>query len=583
MANNRFDKMYTDIEYLSKKEVAEQLGNNMADNIWRQVTDYREKYRFSLDIKRFNHIPFSIVLTPYIMGISNEAERQMVKFSAQFEKYKNRQAISETKSLDQFKHEVIKEDLFVMSMQKDYKIGEKDIEILMDDNNLQLKNTLLYGFYNAHRYLVDHPNLPIDKNLFKDLLSKLLGSDLTDPSQIYRTQNNIAESADYLAIPELMNQFFDYYNAGFSLSPFIVASILFIDLMYIQPFQNFNEEIATLLFMKVLQQAGYGTSSYYLSIGEFILQKHGEFITQFEEIKHSGDMTYGVVFLSRLAYDAIEWRCKALMTLPEPEPSYGNVRVIEKVVEKVVEKEVPVYIEKPVPQPIIEEKIVHQEIEPERESEEKEPLENEVEVIKPFVAPTEVRKSTYEFEQDPFLKFEAKKEEPEIKVTETVVEEEVSKPLVEVTPVVEPTPIPEVKVEPVIQSEEVKPQEQPVVAPKEELKPQEQYVAPKVVAQPLSNDIKLDLDSLEGLEETEYAQRLVEMQPLLKYRQALFFATHRVYGSYYTIGQFKKFNECAYETARTSMDFLTSLGLYRKEQLKNKFVYTPAIKIGGEF
>ncbi|MDD3422703.1 MAG: Fic family protein, partial [Bacilli bacterium] len=311
MANNRFDKMYTDIEYLSKKEVAEQLGNNMADNIWRQVTDYREKYRFSLDIKRFNHIPFSIVLTPYIMGISNEAERQMVKFSAQFEKYKNRQAISETKSLDQFKHEVIKEDLFVMSMQKDYKIGEKDIEILMDDNNLQLKNTPLYGFYNAHRYLVDHPNLPIDKNLFKDLLSKLLGSDLTDPSQIYRTQNNIAESADYLAIPELMNQFFDYYNAGFSLSPFIVASILFIDLMYIQPFQNFNEEIATLLFMKVLQQAGYGASSYYLSIGEFILQKHGEFITQFEEIKHSGDMTYGVVFLSRLAYDAIEWRCKA--------------------------------------------------------------------------------------------------------------------------------------------------------------------------------------------------------------------------------------------------------------------------------
>ncbi|MDD2434615.1 MAG: Fic family protein, partial [Bacilli bacterium] len=484
---------------------------------------------------------------------------------------------------DQFKHEVIKEDLFVMSMQKDYKIGEKDIEILMDDNNLQLKNTLLYGFYNAHRYLVDHPNLPIDKNLFKDLLSKLLGSDLTDPSQIYRTQNNIAESADYLAIPELMNQFFDYYNAGFSLSPFIVASILFIDLMYIQPFQNFNEEIATLLFMKVLQQAGYGASSYYLSIGEFILQKHGEFITQFEEIKHSGDMTYGVVFLSRLAYDAIEWRCKALMTLPEPEPSYGNVRVIEKVVEKVVEKEVPVYIEKPVPQPIIEEKIVHQEIEPERESEEKEPPENEVDIIKPFVAPVESKKSTYEFEQDPFLKFEAKKEEPEIKVTETVVEEEITKPQVEVTPVVEPTPIPEVKVEPVIQSEEVKPQEQPVVAPKEKPKPQEQYVAPKVMAQPLSNDIKLDLDSLEGLEETEYAQRLVEMQPLLKYRQALFFATHRVYGSYYTIGQFKKFNECAYETARTSMDFLTSLGLYRKEQLKNKFVYTPATKIGGEF
>ena len=35
-------------------------------------------------------------------------------------------------------------------------------------------------------------------------------------------------------------------------------------------------------------------------------------------------------------------------------------------------------------------------------------------------------------------------------------------------------------------------------------------------------------------------------------------------------------NECAYETARTSMDNLVSEGFYQKEMIKNKkYVYTP--------
>ena len=577
-----FAQKFTDIEYLSKKEVADQLGNNMADSIWRQVTEYREKYRFPLDVKRFDHIPFSIVITPSIMGISNSTERQMLRFAAQYEKYKNRQAISESKTLDQFKHDVIKEDLYVMSMRKDYKISEKDIEVMMDESSMHLKNTELYGFYEAHKYLIDHPSLALDKQLYKDLLSKLLGAPLTNINQVYRSQNNVAEAADFLAVPEYMNQLFEFYNSGFELSPFVIAAVLYLYIMYVQPFQKFNEELAVLTYMKVLQEAGYGEASYFLSIDEFILQKHGEFISQFEEIKNSGDLTYGVVFLSKLAYDAIVWRKQSLVKLPEPEPSYGNVRVIEKVVEKVVEKEVPVYIEKPVPQPIIHE------IEKEPEVEQPIP-EEQADIqdiqIQPFRAEEhpEEKRSTYEFEHDPFLKYEDHKEakpepvvapaapvaepkpEPKITVVETVVSEKIE-PVVapqEVAAPIAPTPAPVVA-------------PTPVVEPQVTVKPQ---IKPAAKLSDIPTDVSASVAELEGLEETEYARRLVEMQPLIKYRQALFYATHRVVGRYYSISEYKNFNECAYETARTSMDFLTAAGLYRKEQVKNKFVYTPvAIK-----
>jgi hypothetical protein len=41
---------------------------------------------------------------------------------------------------------------------------------------------------------------------------------------------------------------------------------------------------------------------------------------------------------------------------------------------------------------------------------------------------------------------------------------------------------------------------------------------------------------------------------------------------------YQKEMNVVYETARTSMEQLVSLGYYRRESVKNKFVYTPVKK-----
>ena len=74
------------------------------------------------------------------------------------------------------------------------------------------------------------------------------------------------------------------------------------------------------------------------------------------------------------------------------------------------------------------------------------------------------------------------------------------------------------------------------------------------------------------------AQNLLEEDPFLKKGQAHFYVRHCTKGKYYTIQQYKKSEGCVYETARTSMDNLARLGYYRREQVKNKFVYTPIDK-----
>ena len=81
-----------------------------------------------------------------------------------------------------------------------------------------------------------------------------------------------------------------------------------------------------------------------------------------------------------------------------------------------------------------------------------------------------------------------------------------------------------------------------------------------------------------GLDEAEARRlevHLLELDPSLKKGEARFYARHCTLGKMYTIQQFKQANRCAYETARTGMEHLVELGYYRKEQIKNKFVYTP--------
>ena len=87
---------------------------------------------------------------------------------------------------------------------------------------------------------------------------------------------------------------------------------------------------------------------------------------------------------------------------------------------------------------------------------------------------------------------------------------------------------------------------------------------------------------LDEKEATRLEQDLLESDPSLKKGEARFYARHCTMNKRYTIAQYKKALGCAYETARTSMEHLVALGYYRKEQIKNKFIYTPVLRRKGE-
>ena len=128
-------------------------------------------------------------------------------------------------------------------------------------------------------------------------------------------------------------------------------------------------------------------------------------------------------------------------------------------------------------------------------------------------------------------------------------------------------PAPARVAEPVPQKEE-EPEEQPVIE-----QPKKKTVKVTYIQEELAVAyIPVALDEKQAV---LLEQDLLERDPELKKGEAKFYARHCTKGKKYTIAQYKKSLRCAYETARTSMDHLAELLYYRKEKIKNKYVYIP--------
>jgi len=189
----------------------------------------------------------------------------------------------------------------------------------------------------------------------------------------------------------------------------------------------------------------------------------------------------------------------------------------------------------------------------------------EVEVKKDlYQADEEVVEDTkieVEPEPDLFASFKTEEEKPE-----PVVEAKVEEPEAIPEPIIEES---EDK-EPEVHKEKEEIKEEPKV---EQFDFEPRFVEPKVqYSQAMSIGVPMTISE----EEAEIiSDRLLEMDPRLSKGQAHFLARHCLVGMSYTVDQYKKELDCAYETARSSMNGLVEMGYYEKKAFRKKFVYTP--------
>jgi hypothetical protein len=282
---------YTDEQYASKSEVSKSLGTSMVDALWDQIQAYRQQFSRLLSIQTIDKHYFYIVITPVMLERVSSIERQLMKALG---------TMSQAGSIQRIHPELL--SLFIpltRTLATRYQLNMQpgDEQYLINHESSLAPSTALTRYLTALQLIAHRRQTLIDEELFGDLLMTLYGHDqfasfyriketLNQPRQLVA---KIYQEAPIVLIEPLVATLISTIKQ-MTLSPIIVATIALYNLLYIKPFDAFNEEIAALVFKNILIHAGYESIATYLDIESIIFDPTLESVML--EVQKTQDITY---------------------------------------------------------------------------------------------------------------------------------------------------------------------------------------------------------------------------------------------------------------------------------------------------
>ena len=466
---------FSDEIYATKDDVKRALNMSSIDSIWEKVTTYRSYYLHQTPLKNVERVPFSVVLPPRltstIVGLEKRLSKLLIKYS--------RHGSFGSEVIKDFARKAYITILRILSEINGINIGEDTLRAIVDETlpTIPVEYLVINNYYLTLKYFKNRYAGPISPMLICSMYAQLLHTEF-DPTSLtsYYRRTELNEKADHVfigrhyeaapidRIEEMMTTMCDFLNNS-SLFGIVKSVIAYFYILYIKPFEDFNEEIAILTMKYVLAHCDNEDIATFLSLEELLQKERKNYIKSLNlESEMKLDFTYILSYI---------------------------VQLIEEMISD---------------------------------------IEDNIQSL------------------DAILLFQEQRREDRPSVEQHI--QQVS---------VAPTSQVEVK-------------EESVIELPQEVKITPSYNVERKVALPIL-PVGLDENDAELV-----AQHLIELYPTMRKNQAEFYARHCTIGKYYTISQYKKEQNVAYETARTSMDNLVNLGFYKKENIRNKFVYTPTLK-----
>ncbi len=546
--NDVIARRFTDERYLSKSEIQLEMRTSLVDGYWKAVLAYREDFKKKLPFHGIRKLPFYYVETPAI-------REKITSFSARLDSFLLKLSnLFPTLDGRSIRQETLFEILDSIDVEGDFQMSELSLKALINgtyDEEQPFHEPLI----NYHSLLNKLSERPYEGGV-EDFLAYAYGElrgegeELTefyrlgdlDPSveRIKWLSDAIYPSAPAGEVEGLMGEFVPYLSHNDDLY-FVSAVFALYFLTYVKPFaHDYNAMMASLLFKERYASLSRRPSAYLFPFERLLVPGRGKGGLSLldpgnkkrellkKEVQRSGDLTY-------ILFDAIDGIGGIIQRLEE---KIAAIRLSDMKKEAMLDKE---------------------ELSSIRESTSSFLEEGQLSL---FDSPAEEETKPAPLPPAPHPVPEA----PAPVIPERiapVVPHEVPAAEVEKEEV-PPAPAPEPEGKASLTSKE-----------KEEVKPV-RLLSPEEFGE--GKSLFIEPQRLSEKEAREYVLYLLETNPALSRKQAAFLSTHCTMGRYYTIQQFKTSARVAYETARTSMDKLASLGYYEKLQVKNKFVYTPVMK-----
>lgn len=536
MALNELAYRFTETNYSTKNEVCRELKMTLIDNIWSNILSYRSGFNSYLTLKNIFKASFVYCGCPSTNNLAKAVEDKIDRICNQYfksdfdsESYKNAAMFS------------VLSEVAVKNRVNRY---EKTIQNILTNPSAtaSVSQASIINYYQALNIL----NKSLNDDINIDYVGRLYASlkNLNRISSFYRRkeddsqENRVLIDRVYTAAPvaqieTMMDNFYSFIN--FSSLPLISKVIIaYFFIIYVKPFEDHNEEMAVLIAKSVLKKGNNPDFAHLINL-EFLLNEQIDAQRKtFAEVQKTYDITYSVRFIGNLINRYLDDYSDSVARkftidikndlYQADDGEYEQFSLFEtdskpgQTVEAIEEKNDEITSENIETSEVLKEKPfdIKREDEPDLPSNNDINIPEESSSLEEDVQ--EIEQVVVETHVDKYQEAKVKEEKPKIRFPEPDLNEKI---------------------------------------------PEENRAA---IYAPNGVDEK---------EAYKLERYLLEIEPLLKKGQARFFARHCTLGCRYTIQQYKKFNRCAYETARTSMDQLYELGYYKKEQIKNKFVYTP--------
>ena len=468
MADNTLAIRFSDEKYSTRAEVASALGTNLIEPFWNNILLYRKQFRRQINVFDITKVPFTITYVPKLLERIESLEEKVSEYIVSFGGLQEGSVSKFTIFREMAFHE-----LKIIAKMNKININDVALNNIIEYKNTESLYEPLFRYFSALTHLEKNPKEKFNLDTFRTYYSIISGREIEETffrtKEIETQGQRLLIDREYAGAPtheiaRLIDGLINYVNNSNDSFVTKVAVTTYM-IIYIQPFEKYNREMAAILTKLIVSLNDVESSAVYIPMETIVADEKGTLSSVSREIQRSRDLTYEVtrvVDMLDAALDVVRDRITQV-SVNEVQKSYTYGESKEEFVEEFG-------------------------FTPSEE----------------IIAP--------------------KKEEP-------VVEQ----PKVEVKKPREHKPI------------------EPIVREVEEEGPSDKQLR-------------------------RMAQNLLEEDPLLKKGQAHFYVRHCTVGKYYTIQQYKKCEGCVYETARTSMDNLARLGYYRREQVKNKFVYTPIAK-----
>ena len=294
---------FTENKYASRKEMSNEIGIVVPNEMWNKVLNYRTNFMNQLSLLDVSDRPINLCLYTTLASKCSLVESKLKKL---FERCNKLDTLNGSKQ--HFRMEALASVLEDIAGNNNFAVDPARIKkIIVSENPFDEDEEKLINYMYALNFIEESYENKIDIDFLASLYSKVSGID--ELTYFYRNSeindidsialiNRIYRTAPSDKIEKMMDNLF-YFIENSELSALNKAIITFYYVTYVHPFRDYNDEIASLLAKSVLAHFTIGEVAILLPIERILLEKDEAIRKMFQEVQTSTDITY---FVSPMVY-----------------------------------------------------------------------------------------------------------------------------------------------------------------------------------------------------------------------------------------------------------------------------------------